>query len=407
MPRLSRLVSIVRDVMRGSRLDAEIEEELRFHLDGEIENGVSAGLTPEAARRAAHAGLGAPLSRLREDVREHRGVTLVDDFARDLAHGARLLHRQPAFATVVVVTLAVALGAAVTAFSLADAWLFRPLVFPRGDRLVVAFGAAPDRPAEPAVWLPYRAYLAWRGGTHSFSHVSAAFFRGATVATRTESRSLVGMRVTPEFFDTLGVPPLLGRPLGVEDASGSRVVVLSYGLWQRLLGARQDVIGSSVTLSEEPYIVVGVMPREFDVRLLDRPEGAEFWIPLRPGERGYESDGMGPVTILTRLRDGVTVASAQAEVAAITRAAEAPYAINFNAFVVNLTPLQADNTRTVRTTLLTVASAASLLLLVAAINVSALIVGRVLEESAGSCSPAWPRGCSSSGSRSAACRRTA
>ena len=373
------MVSIVRDAMRGSRLDAEIDEELRFHLEAEIESGLAAGLTPDAARRAARASLGAPLSSLREDVRAQRGVSLVDDFVRDLAHGARLLRRQPAFASVVVLTLAVALGAAVTAFTLADAWLFRPLAFPDADRLIVAFGAAPNRPTEPAVWLPYRAYLAWRGRTRSFSHVSAAFFRGVTVATPTEARSLVGMRVTPEFFDTLGVPPLFGRPLGMTDATGPRTVVLSYGFWQRVLGARQEVIGSSVTLSEERYTVVGVMPREFDVRLLDRPEGAEFWIPLRPGERGYDAGGMGPVTILARLRDGTTVASAQAEAAAITRAAEAPYAINFNTFVVNLTPLQADNTRTVRTTLLAVTGAASLLLLVAAINVSALLLGRGLD----------------------------
>jgi predicted permease len=379
MPWLSKVVSVVRDAVRGSRLDAEIDQELQFHLDAEIENGLEAGLTPEEARRAAHARLGAPLSDLREEVRTQRGVALVDDFARDLAHGARLLRRQPAFASVVVVTLAVALGAAVTAFSLADAWLFRPLAFANADRLVVAFGATPNRPSEPAVWLPYRAYLAWRGGTRSFSHVSAAFFRGATVTTPTEARSLVGMRVTPEFFDTLGVSPLLGRPLDSDDPTGPRTVVLSHGFWQRVLGARPDVIGSSVTLSEEPYTVVGVMPREFDVRLLDRSEGAEFWIALRPGERGYEANGMGPVTILARLREGVAVASAHAEAAAITRAAETPYAINFNAFVVNLTPLQADNTRTVRTTLLAVAGAASLLLLVAAINVCALILGRGLD----------------------------
>lgn len=379
MWRWVRLLSIVRDALRGPRLDAEIDEELRFHLNGEIKAGIDAGLTPEAARRAALARLGAPLPHVREEVRVRRGVGVVDDFTRDVALGVRLLRRQPGFAIVVVTTLSVALGAAVTAFSLADAWLFRPLAFPQADRLVVAFAAAPERPTEPAVWLPYRAYLAWRDHARSFSHVSGAFFRGATYATPTEARSLMGMRVTPEFFDTLGVPPFLGRTLGAGDATGPRTIVLSYGFWQRLLGGARDVIGTSITLSDEPYAVVGVMPQDFDVRLLDRPEGAEFWMPLRFGERGYTADGVGPVAILARLRSGVTTAAAREEVAGVTRAAESAHAMNFNAFVVNLTPLQADNTRTVRSTLLAVAGGAALLLLVAAINVSALILGRGLD----------------------------
>src|SRR5262245_52959450 len=100
---------------------------------------------------------------------------LVQDFARDLIHGGRLLRRNPTFTTVVLTTLAVAIGASVAVFSVVDAWLIKPLNFPQADRLVIAFAATPDKPTEPAVFLPYRLYEAWRDRSQSFESVSAAF----------------------------------------------------------------------------------------------------------------------------------------------------------------------------------------------------------------------------------------
>ena len=121
--------------------------------------------------------------------------------------------------------------------------------------------ATAARPAEPAVWMPYRAYLSWRDSARSFSSISAAFFRGATWRTGSDARSLLGMRVTPEFFATLGVPPLRGRHIAASDVGGPPALVLSYGLWQRELGGADSVLGSTVTLSDVAYTVVGIMPR--------------------------------------------------------------------------------------------------------------------------------------------------
>ncbi len=301
---------------------------------------------------------------------------IINDFRRDIAHGGRLLRRNPGFAAVVVATLAVAMAATVTVFSIVDAWLLRPLNFPSADRLVIAFGAPSDRPSEPAVWLPYRAYLGWKEQSRSFASVSAAFFRGVTVRTQTDARSAVGLEVTPDFFQTLGVRPFLGRTLNQSDVGGPPTVVLSHGFWLRYLGGSPAAVGTSVTLSDVPHLVVGVMPRDFDLRILDRPEGLEFWTPLQVGERGYTPGGIGPVAIVGRLHDGLTIDAAQSEVARITRASETGYPVNFNQFVVNLTSLQADNSRTIRSTLLTVSAAVAGLLLIAAMNVGALMLGR-------------------------------
>src|SRR5262245_56013827 len=110
-------------------------------------------------------------------------MSFADDLVRDLKYAARLYVRSPGFAVVVPATLAVAIGATVTVFSLVDAWLIRPLNFPEANRLVVAFAARPERPREPAVWLPYRAYLGWKERSQSFTLVSGAFMHAATVTT--------------------------------------------------------------------------------------------------------------------------------------------------------------------------------------------------------------------------------
>jgi predicted permease len=301
---------------------------------------------------------------------------ILDDFSRDLTHGLRLLRRNPGFAAVIVTTLAVAIAATVTVFSIVDAWLVRPLSFPAADRLVIAFAAAPATPTEPAVWLPYRAYLGWKKESRSFASISAAFFRGVTITTPNDARSSVGLDVSPDFFQTLGVSPLLGRTLSESDLTGPPVVVLSHGLWLRQFAGSPQVIGTSIRLSDVSHQVVGVMPREFDVRILDRPEGLEFFTPLKSKTAGYTEGGMGPVAIVGRLRDGLSIAAAQTEVAQITRTIESGYQMNFNQFVVNLTSLQADNSRTIRSTLLTVSAAVVSLLLIAAMNVGALTLGR-------------------------------
>lgn len=303
----------------------------------------------------------------------------IDDFLRDLAHGVRRLQRNPGFTTVVLVTLAVAIAATVTVFTVVDAWLFRPLNFPHADRLVIAFGAASDRPSEPAVWMPYRAYLGWKDQARSFASISAAFFNGVTVTTPADARSALGLEVSPEFFETFGVQPLMGRALGPSDVSGPPVVVLSHGFWLRQFGGSSAVVGTPIMLSDVVHEIVGIMPRDFDVRILDRPEGVEFWTPFRAATARYTPGSMAPVAIIGRLRPGTTIETARSEVAGITRTIESAYQLNFNQFAVNLSSLQEDNSRTVRSTLLTVSAAVIGLLLIAAMNVGALTLGRGIE----------------------------
>jgi len=302
----------------------------------------------------------------------------LDDLKRDSAYGLRLLKRSPAFAAVTLTTLTVGIGATVTMFSIVDAWLLKPLAFPYAGRIVVGLAATQERPTEPAVFLPYRSYLTWKARSRSFDVVSATFRRSYLVGGRGEATTAMGQVVSPEFFQALGLPPAVGRTLSVSDAGSSAVVVLSHGFWQRHFGGSPSAVGDYLTLNGVPHEVVGVMPPEFDVRMLDQARGFELWTLFRPGEAGYGPDGIGPTAIVGRLREGVSIVAAQAELSAIHREVEAGYSDSFQKFVVHLTSLQSDNTRTVRATLVTLSGAVACLLLVACMNVGALLIGRGL-----------------------------
>ncbi len=307
-------------------------------------------------------------------------MTLFTDTRRDLQHGMRLLRRNPGFVAVVLTILSVAVGASVTVFSIVDAWLLRPLNFPDANRLVIGLAAQRDRPNEPAVFLFYRSYLGFKTQSQSLASVSAAFRRGYLVTGRGDASSALGMAVSEEFFDTMGVAPVIGRTLSSRDVGGTPATVLSYGFWNQQFGGARDVIGSTVTLNGEPHEIVGVMPNGFDVRMLEQPRGAQLWTLIKAGEPGYDAAGTGPVALYARIRQGTSFAAAQAELNRLQQRIEAPFPEpqRLSQFPVLLTRLQDDNTRTIRATLITVVSAVGCLLLIACMNVGTLILGRGL-----------------------------
>src|SRR2546426_7717273 len=160
----------------------------------------------------------------------------IDDLTRDVAYGLRQLRRSPAFSAVVLTTLAVGIGATVTVFSIVDAWLLQPLAFPNAERLVIGLAATRERPAEPAVFLPYRSYVAWKARSRSFDVVSATFRRAYLVSGQGDATTAIGMAVTDEFFSTLGLAPELGRTLSARDAGGPDAGGLSPGFLGRPVG---------------------------------------------------------------------------------------------------------------------------------------------------------------------------
>jgi predicted permease len=356
--------------------DDEFDEEVRFHLDEETDAAIQAGLTREQARYEALRRLGAPPTLVKEECRDSWGMTLIDDVRRDVILGVRMARRQRVLASVIVATLTLAIGTAVTVFSIVDAWLIKSLAFPQADRLVVGLAATRERPNEPAVFLLYRDFVAWKERSHVFDHLSAAFRRSYLITSGSDATEAMGLAVSGEFFDTLRVQPQLGRTLSSADVGGPARVVLGFGLWQRQFGGRPSIVGTSITLNGTPHEVIGVMPRTFDVRLLDQPRSFDLWTLLDPHETAYGPEGAGPVTVVGRLRAGMSLLAAQSDVTPIQEAVEAKYTDGISRFVVLLSPLTLDNTRNVRATLITLTVATGCLFLIACLNVSTLLIGR-------------------------------
>jgi hypothetical protein len=307
---------------------------------------------------------------------------VVDDLARDARYALRLLRRSPGFTALAIISLALGIGASTAAYSLVDAWLLRPPPFPEADRLVIVLKSEAAHPAAPAIFGGYRDYAAWTTASRAFERLSAVFWREFTLTGGAEPDQLHGLIATPDLFDTLGQTAARGRTFTPADLHGPPVVVLGYDLWQRRFNGRADIIGTTLTLNGAPREVIGVLRQGSGLHFLDQPFEVQVYALIRPdesgepGEHDYGVDGIGPVAGLGRLARGATVESARAELAVIQRGADARYPDNPKGFGVHVASLQADNTRTVRASLLTLAVAALVMLLIVCANVASLLIGR-------------------------------
>lgn len=231
---------------------------------------------------------------------------MIKTWLRDQRYALRMLARAPGFTAVAMVAIALGIGANTAIFSVVESILLRPLAYADPGRIVVAphEGALPVSPAD---------YLDYRREARSFQELAAAQFWSGNIAGRERSETVPGIQVTANLFPLLGVPPLLGRTFEPfdEQPGAAQVLVLSYKLWQRSFGGDAGVVGRAVTLDGRPYTVVGVMPRSFQFAPFWATQ-AEMWTPLAMANRINDRDGRS-LRVFGRLRPGVTLAGAQAE----------------------------------------------------------------------------------------------
>ena len=182
---------------------------------------------------------------------------------QDLKHAVRMLVKKPGFTLIAIVTLALGIGANTAIFSVVNAVLLRPLPYPNADRLVAV---SENSLKASDISVAYPDYLDWRAQQSVFEEMSARMPTGGIISSANEPERVIGRLVTPSFFSTLGVQPMLGRAFtDAEDKPGMPpVMVISYGLWQRQFGGASDAIGKSIIYNGEPWTVIGVMPSWFD-----------------------------------------------------------------------------------------------------------------------------------------------
>ena len=362
---LVRLVNLVR---RG-RVEREMTREMEAHLALMQDAFERQGLAPEEARLAALREFGG-VDQAREQHRDARSFVWLEQRVKDLRHGARSLLRAPSFTVVAVLTLALGIGATSSVFSVVNGVLLRPLPYAEPDRLVTLLhhGSGPVAPAN---------YLDWRVAANSFVSMAAAEYWSPSLTNVDAPEQLVGLKLTANLLPTLGVRPLLGRYFASpDDRQGApHEVVLSHRLWERRFAKDPAVLGRRIMLDGEAFTVVGVMPADFRFAPFWATR-AELWVPQAFGVRVNDRGG-NSLRVFARLKPGVTLEQARAEMASLTARFERQYpGTNRNLLV---RPLRENVVGKVEGPLLTLLAAVALVLLIACANVTHMLLARTAE----------------------------
>jgi len=285
-------------------MDAEMEEELQFHLQKETEKYMRAGMPPQEARRRAIVAFGG-LDRYSEETRRERGVLPVEALVQDVRYALRQLRKAPGFTLVAVLTLALGIGGTTVVFSVFNTVVLRPLPFEEAQNLVRIRELTPQ--GDPmSVSDPN--FLDFRDQNRSFQEMVAVFTRQLVLTESGEPLQISGMAATEGLFRMLGVSPLLGRDFSPEDfrqGEEPQVAVLGEGFWRRQFGADPALVGQSVILDGVPRVVVGVLPA------MERPFRFDAWLPWVASPAFPRGDHRREV--FARLRPGVSVEQAVAD----------------------------------------------------------------------------------------------
>jgi predicted permease len=368
---LKKVTRRLRALFKRSELDRELDEELRFHLEREAEEYVRRGMRPSEARRAALLRFGG-LQQIREECREARGVRVFEDLWKDIRYGARTLRRQPGFASVAVLTLALGLGANTAIFSVVNAVVLRPLPYAEPEQLVRLYEKRPKLGRTRNV-VSAPDFMDWRAQGRTFDSMAAYNGWSASLTGDGDPRQITGALASADLFRVLRAEPALGRAFSAEeDRPGApRVVVIADGLWRRRFGADPSAVGKTVTLNGEGYTVVGVMPAGFQF-----PDAeTEVWSPLALDPQDQSSRGSHYLSVVARLKPGVTLSQAQAEMDAIAGRLEQQYQVN-TGHGVNVFALHDEVVGGVRRSLFVLLGAVCFVLLIACANVASLLLAR-------------------------------
>ncbi|HEY6128665.1 MAG TPA: ABC transporter permease [Candidatus Acidoferrum sp.] len=362
----------LRSLFRRAQADQELDDELRDHLEQATEQYVAKGMAPGEAQRRARLDLGG-IEQTKEHCRDTRRVNRVQDLMQDLHFGLRLLRKNPGFTSIAVLTLALAIGANTAIFSAVYAVLIKPLPFKNADRLVFilkknvprGWSRNPIAPAE---------ILAWRNQT-VFEDFAAYTESSCVLTGAGEAEEDPCETITSNLFPLLGVAPYRGRSFtSEEDKAGvPRVVILSYGLWQRRFGGDENLIGRSITVNGESHTVVGVMPANLS-HLYASPYGSVpgMWVSgigLAAEHTSNEYFG------IARLKPGATLAQASMQMDTVSMGLEKVYP-DLHGWRAQVMSFRTNCSADTRPALLVLIAATTFVLLIACANIANLLLAR-------------------------------
>jgi predicted permease len=382
---LSDLIYRLRAFFRRQSVEDELQEELQYHLVREAEKYCQAGATPEEALRRARLVLGG-LEQARQQCREARGIRLLDDLLQDLRYGLRTLGKSPGFTIVTILTLALGIGACTAIFSVINAVLIRSLPYRDAKHLVYLFTPIPRLNVPALTMTPsYADFFDLKKQSRSFAAITDFDQSVYTVTAGDENTQVGAALVDEDFFSTLQSFPELGRTIDATDnlPGHDRVALISHALWQSMFAGSMDVLTKSLRLDGKSYRIIGVMPADFhyphdtDIPNLDpRIPATQLWVPLAlsPQQKATRDDSGG--WAIARLKQGVSVEQAQAELSTILARLDAlhdPFTRGSQAL---LKPFLEIAVGFVRPLMWLLLGAVSLVLLIACGNAANLLLAR-------------------------------
>ena len=377
-----RLFAILRFLFRRERLERDLDRELQYHLERQTELNIGRGMTPAEARRQAVLSVGG-VEALKDECREARLGRVVETLLQDVRYGARMIRRNPGFSAVVILTLALGIGANTAIFSVVYGVLLRPLPYIHGGRLVVLHQPLKSLQV-PDVGFSVQEIQDYRDHSHTLESVVEHHNMNFLLLGKDTAERVDTGVVSANFFDVLGVKPLLGRTfLPRDDQPGSEaVLVLTYKYWQTNQGGDPNIVGKVFQMNNAPHTVIGVLPPipqypvEVDVYM------PTSHCPFRSNPKTIANRRARMLNAFALLKPGVGLRQAQADLAvaasAMANAHPDVYAGN-QGFGVEAAPLEDELTRRARTAFLVLLSGAGFILLIACANVANLMLSRMLK----------------------------
>ena len=383
----SDLLYRLRVLFRRQSVEDELQEELQYHLDREAEKYRERGMPQEEAMRRARLSIGGP-EQARQQCREGRGTKLFDDLLQDLRYGVRSLRKSPGFTAVTMLTLALGIGTSTAVFSVLNAVLIRSLPYGNADRLIYLFTPNPHMnnvPAE-AFGPSYADFFDLQRQAHSFTSISAFETASFSSASAETAVHVQGARVDGSFFATLQSAPALGRAIAPADDSpgDEKVVVISHALWQSMFAGGAQVLSKTLRLNGSAYQIIGVMPPGFAYpHETDLPAGvlgnigkADVWIPLALSPQRKADRDNFYATVIARLKPGVSIRQAQAEMRTVMAALDPLHAGGLRGWGALIEPFRDNAIGPARRLMWLLLGAVSFVLLIACGNAANLLLAR-------------------------------
>ena len=360
---------------RRAQFDADLDEEFRSHIARHADDLERSGLSRAEAERQARIAFGA-IEKAKESVREQRPAFWLESLFSDVRFGLRMLRKNPGFTAIAIVTLALGIGANTAIFSVVDAVLLRRLPFPDAKQIVLVWVANIRNPEDIGI-LSAPEFWDYRTQNHVFEKMAIfdSAGRGYDLSRGGEPERVSGMRVSEDFFDVLGVKPLLGRTfLPEENTVGrDRVVILAYSLWQRRFAGDPSLVGKTIRVDGEDFTVAGVMPKSFHFQFWSNER--ELWVPA-----GYTQNdqmrGSHSFVGIARIKPTVSLTEARSEMDTIGRRLMLQYPQDEGNSTVVLNPVSDFGLELAKRTLTLLLAAVAFVLLIACVNVANLMLSR-------------------------------